>query len=112
MRIGIVDLFRAFEEFLDWKKTLAEILSAVKEVQEGQVQIMGALEDTKAALDAMSANLDNIVADEAKLQQMITDLQAQVAAGGTITEAQVQALADQATALQSRTQATADAIPD
>jgi hypothetical protein len=73
---------------------------------------MATAADIKASLDAVSTGLDNIVADEAKQAQSIADLQAQLAAGSPITAADLQALADQAAALASRTQGVADAIPD
>jgi ABC-type transporter Mla subunit MlaD len=109
---AIESLARALHRICDSKENLAEILSTAKSMEEGQVKLMGLVEDIQAKIDAIGANVDNIIADEAGLGKQIADLQAQVAAGSPATVAQLQALSDNMTALQQRTQSVADSVPD
>lgn len=68
------------------------------------------------AFAQVNANLDNIQADETALAKQITDLQAQIAAGGSSLTPEDQASLDaavaSATALAARTKTIADAVPD
>ena len=69
-----------------------------------------------AAFTTINDSLDNIVADESNLAKQITDLKAQIAAGGsTLTPADKTALDTLATAgetLAAKTKSMADAVPD
>lgn len=70
---------------------------------------------TQASFTAISASLDNISADEAALAKMITDLQAQILASGTLSPEDTAALAavtDAANSLAAKTKGIADAVPD
>lgn len=67
---------------------------------------MAKLEDVQAVLDSIPPVLQNIVADEAKQAADIQALKDQIAAGGTITEAQLDPLLERANAIK----AAADAI--
>ena len=66
---------------------------------------MGAISLLGTALGSISDSQANIAADIKKLQD-------QIAAGGTITEAQLQPFADQATAVAASLKALADSVPD
>ena len=79
-------------------------------VKEQLDAIQAALDDAGTALESGSTSLQNIAADEAKQTQMIIDLQAQIAAGGTVTPESLQPLVDSATRQQSGTRALADAL--
>lgn len=66
---------------------------------------MGALTELATALTDIGAAQANIAAD-------IKSLQAHIAAGGTITEAQLQPFASQATAFATSLKALAASVPD
>ena len=61
--------------------------------------------DFQAVLDSIPPLLDAIVADEQKLMDEIKALKDQIAAGGTVSEAELQAALDSATAIKARLEA-------
>jgi hypothetical protein len=93
------------------------ILTELRKIGE---QIMSALTDfaakANAALAEANTSLDNIVTDEAALAKSIADLQAQIAAGGSVLtpedQAALDSVASTAAALATRTKGVADAVPD
>lgn len=98
------------------KKLLGEILETLRRVEtKGDVlmaTVQEQLDAVQTALDSVSAGLDNIAADEAKQTQMIMDLKAIIDGGGVITPEQLQPLVDSAKAMEAKTKALADSIPD
>jgi hypothetical protein len=97
-------------------RTLTEILTTVKRMDEREVIFMATvkeqLDSVSASLDAAGTALDNIAADEAAQTKLITDLQAQIAAGAVITAEQLQPLVDKSAAIAAKASAAADSIPD
>ena len=97
-----------------------ELRKLRKMVEEGTKKIMSKLTDFAATVqtqfDAVNVSLDNIVADEANLAKQISDLTAQIAAGGSNLTTEDQTALDKvnanATALATKTKAIADAVPD
>lgn len=89
-------------KFTDLKKS---VLSAIAALDRKEDQIMGAITQLGTALGSIADSQANIAADIKKLQD-------QIAAGGTITEAQLQPFADQATAAAASLKALADSVPD
>jgi len=97
-----------------------KILRKLKKIERRLEKIMSAVSDYAAkantAFQTISDSLDNIVADESNLAKQITDLKAQIAAGGsTLTPADQTALDTLATAgeaLAAKTKTIADGVPD
>ncbi len=103
-----------------FKKSVICLLSSIeKKVAKMSEQIDGLVTDFTKAFADMGAALDNIAADEANLAKQITALQTQIeamiAAGGTLGEADFEALNQvriAAVNMAARTKAIADAVPD
>lgn len=74
--------------------------------------IMAKLEDLEAALDAIPPVIAKIAADEAVLMAEIQALKDQIAAGGTITEAQLQSALDKAVAIKGGLDSVDATVPD
>jgi capsule polysaccharide export protein KpsE/RkpR len=83
-------------------RILAEILQTVRRLEDKEEVIMAKIDDVQAVLDSIPPVLDAIAADEGKLMAEIQALKDQIAAGGTVTEAQLQAALDSATAIKAR----------
>jgi hypothetical protein len=96
------------------------VVKELKKVRKGIEKIMSKITDfstvVQAQFDAVTSSLDNIVSDEANLAKQISDLQAQIAAGGsTLTpedQAALDTLAANAMALATKTKGIADSVPD
>jgi translation initiation factor 1 (eIF-1/SUI1) len=84
----------------------------LNEILEKENQIMSKVDDLNTALGGIATNVENIAADATKQIKMIEDLKAIIAAGGTITEAQLQPALDLATSIEGRTKEVADLVPD
>jgi hypothetical protein len=99
---------------------MKELRKLRKTIEKGTEQIMSKITDfqtaVQASFDAVTTSLDNIVTDEANLAKQISDLQAQIAAGGStltpVDQAALDTLAANATALAAKTKGIADAVPD
>jgi|ERR1035437_1437263 hypothetical protein len=108
--LGCICGFCLFKELRKLRKTVEEITR----------KIMSKITDFQATVqtqfDAIGVSLDNISADEANLAKQITDLQTQIANGGsTLTSADQAALdlvVSNATSLAAKTKTTADNVPD
>src|SRR5882724_3110297 len=119
LTVQVTEVAIAIRETQDIKKSLAEILHRLGRMEERQVRDMAtvkeqldaiqvALDSAGVALESGSTSLQNIAADEAAQTKMILDLQAQIAAGGSVTAESLQPLVDSATRQQSASQALAD----
>ena len=95
-----------FKQLREIRKDIGKVMS--------QVSVFATA--VQKSFDAVTASLDNIVSDEASLAKQISDLQAQIAAGGSNLTAEDQAALDavsvKADALAARTKAVSDAVPD
>jgi hypothetical protein len=97
-----------------------KILHKLKKIERKLEKIMSAVSDyaTRAnlAFTNISASLDNIVTDEANLAKQISDLVAQIAAGGSVLipadQTALDTLAAAGDALATKTKSIADAVPD
>ena len=88
--------------------SLSDINSLLKSMEKRMDARIQKVLDDIAALKPVA---DAVVADLADLKKQIADLQAQVAAGSPVTEADLQALADAATSLETSTGELSGAIP-
>ena len=92
----------------------------LEKIERGLEKIMSVItvfaDKVNAAFVAINASLGNISTDEANLSKQITDLKAQIAAGGSSLTAADQAALDlvdtNSTAMASRTATIADNVPD
>mgnify|MGYP001463891271 CR=1 FL=1 len=98
----------------DFKKWIVEKLFELGEqislIHGKGETIMATLQEITDKLAAIPPVLDAIVADEQGLRDQIAALQAQIAAGGTITEAQLDPILAQADAVLARLQAIDAAV--
>jgi methyl-accepting chemotaxis protein len=99
------------EEFIKYHdKQLKKILTILQKILKKGEQIMGAMDDLSQGITDLGTaqaseadSLTNIAAD-------IKNLQTQIGNGGTITEAQLQPLADKVKAAAATAKATSDAM--
>ncbi len=87
------------------KFTLYNPFTILGEIYRREGTIMAKLDDVQAALDAIPPVLDAIAADEAKQATEIQALKDIIAAGGTITEAQLDPLLARANEIKARVDA-------
>jgi len=86
------------------KKTLAEILSTVRQIELQGDLIMATQQQLSDKLDAIPPILDAIVADEQVLKDEIQALKDQLAAGTPVTQEQLDSLDTKAAGVLSRLQ--------
>jgi flagellar hook-associated protein FlgK len=76
---------------------------------EGEKTIMATLADITAALDTLQADTDaknaQVTSDLAALAKQITDLQAQIAAGGSVTPADLDSVLAKITGIDDKVKA-------
>ncbi len=93
------------------KKLFYNPFTILGEIYERGEIIMAKIDDVQAALDAIPPVLDAIAADEAKQAAEIQSLKDIIAAGGTITEAQLDPLLARANEIKARVDAIDVSVP-
>lgn len=83
----------------------------LESIEKGGTTIMSKIDDLVKVLDGMGAKVDAIAADEKVLVSEIQSLKDVIAAGGTVTEAQVQSALDKAQAISDRLDAIDASVP-
>ena len=108
---------KLFKKKNKYHKDLAEIKLGIKHLIEGQVILMGLVEDIKAAqqvtkdsLSVIGVSLQGIVGDVADTKAEIQALKDQITAGSPATAEDLQSILDAQTEIAASVQGVADSV--
>lgn len=92
-------------------EALTELHKVTSQILEKENTIMAKVIDLEAKLDSIAKIVESVAVDQTELKNEIQALKDQVAAGGTITEAQLDSPLAKATALEARLQGIDASVP-